>query len=74
MTLKEAARFLKLSVATLNRVMREGKLPSYKIGGRRLFDKAELIEWVKKHKSSFGAQADGSGGQFFNRYIFQEGL
>ncbi len=54
LTLKEAASFLKISVATLNRVMREGKIPSYKIGGRRLFDKVELVEWVKKHKSSFG--------------------
>jgi excisionase family DNA binding protein len=58
LTLKEAASFLKISVATLNRVMREGKIPSYKIGGRRLFDKAELIGWVKKHKSSFGAQSE----------------
>ena len=59
LTLKEAASFLKISVATLNRVMREGKIPSYKIGGRRLFDKAELVEWVKKHRSSFGTQAEG---------------
>lgn len=58
LTLKEAANFLRITVTTLNRVMREGQLPSYKIGGRRLFDKAELIEWVKKHKSSFGVQKE----------------
>ena len=54
LTLKEAAKFLKIGVATLNRFLREEGIPSYKIGGRRLFDKVELIEWVKKHKSSFG--------------------
>lgn len=55
LTLKEAANFLRITAATLNRVMRQGKLPSYKIGGRRLFDKAELIEWVRNHRSTFGA-------------------
>jgi excisionase family DNA binding protein len=54
LTLKEAAEFLKIGVATLNRWMREEKIPSYKVRGRRLFDKTELIEWVKKHRSSFG--------------------
>jgi len=60
LTLREAASFLKISVSTLNRVMREGNMPSYKIGGRRLFDKTELIEWVKKHRSSFEAQAEAN--------------
>ena len=58
LTLREAATFLKISVATLNRVMREGKIPTYKIGGRRLFDKVELVNWVKEHRSSFGDQAE----------------
>lgn len=56
LTIKEAARFLRVSVATLNRFMREEKMPSYRIGGRRLFDKVELIEYVKSHRSSFGAR------------------
>lgn len=58
LTLKEASKFLKISVATLNRFMREERIPSYKVGGRRLFDKTEIIEWVKKHRSSFGAQEE----------------
>jgi excisionase family DNA binding protein len=56
LTLKEAAKFLRVSVATLNRFMREEKLPSYRIGGRRLFDKIELIEYVKSHRSSFASR------------------
>ena len=59
LTLREAAGFLRISVATLNRVMRGGSIPSYKIGGRRLFDKTELVEWVKRHRSSFGVQTKG---------------
>lgn len=54
LTLKEAAEFLKITVATLNRWMREEKIPSYKVSGRRLFDKVELVDWVKQHRSSFG--------------------
>lgn len=54
LTLKEAAKFLKIGVATLNRFLREEGIPSYKIGGRRLFEKNELVEWVKKHRSFFG--------------------
>lgn len=58
LTIKEASEFLKISVATMNRFMRDEKIPSYKVGGRRLFDKVELIEWVKQHKSSFGVQVE----------------
>lgn len=57
-TLKEAAKFLRIGVATLHRLLKEEAVPTYKIGGRRLFDKSELDDWVKKHKSSFGAQKE----------------
>ncbi len=50
LTLKEAAKFLRIGVLTLNRLIRNEGLPSYKIGGRRLLEKGELIKWVKKHK------------------------
>ncbi len=61
LTLKEVSKFLKISVATVNRFMREERFPSYKVGGRRLFDKAEIIAWVKSHKSSFRDQEESSG-------------
>lgn len=60
LTLREASEFLRISVATLNRFMRDEKIPSYKVGGRRLFDQAELIEWVRNHRSSFGDQAEAN--------------
>jgi len=45
-----AAAFLSLSRPTIERMVRRNEIPSYKIGGRRLFDKEELVEWVKSHR------------------------
>jgi len=46
----DAAIFLSLSKPSLDRLVRRKEIPSYKIGGRRLFDREELVEWVKAHK------------------------
>ena len=46
----DAAIFLSLSKPSLDRLVSRKEIPSYKIGGRRLFDKEELVEWVKSHK------------------------
>jgi excisionase family DNA binding protein len=50
LTAKETSRFLKISISTLNRLIKQEKIPSHKVGDRRLFDKDELIEWVGSHK------------------------
>jgi len=50
LTTRETSRFLKISISTLNRLVKRNKIPSYKLGHRRLFDKHELIEWVKAHR------------------------
>ena len=53
---QEAAEFLMCSRSFLDRLVASDEIPSYKIGmgrkGRRLFDKEELIEWVKSHKDA----------------------
>jgi len=46
----EAAVFLGLSKPTIERMVARGEIPSYKVGKRRLFDREELIEWVKGFK------------------------
>jgi len=51
----DAAIFLSLSKPSLDRLVSRKEIPSYKIGGRRLFDREELVEWVKAHRD--GAQA-----------------
>ena len=52
LTVNETSDFLKISISTLNRLVRQDKIPSpsHKVRGRRLFDKDELIEWVGSHK------------------------
>lgn len=47
LTTREAAEFLKLSVATIYTLQREKKIPCKKIGGQIRFVKSELIDWMK---------------------------
>ena len=47
---KEATRYLKISMATLDRLMKEKKIPYSKINGRVLFLKDDLIKWVKSKR------------------------
>jgi len=55
LTVKETAVFLKMGVSTLNRLIKDGKIPSYKIEGKRLFQKSEIIGWVKQHASGISS-------------------
>jgi len=59
LTFQETSKFLRISISTLNRLIRQNRVPSYKLGHRRLFDKDELVEWVRTQRSEF--QADGCG-------------
>lgn len=47
----EAAELIGLSIPTINRYVEKNTIPSHKIGGRRLFDREELIEWVRSYNS-----------------------
>lgn len=47
---KELSKIIGLGVTTINKYVMKGEIPSYKVGGRRLFDKDEIIEWMKSHK------------------------
>jgi len=55
LSMNETCKLLKISMPTLSRLVALQKIPSYKIGsgrkGRRLFDREELIEWVKSHRN-----------------------
>ena len=46
----DAAIFLGVSRPWIEKLVARKAIPSYKIGKRRLFDKEELVEWVKAHK------------------------
>lgn len=53
MTVREASRFLKISVSMVNRLIRQNGIPSYKIGHRRLFDRYELMQWVRNQGDGY---------------------
>lgn len=46
----EVMEFLGMGRQTIYNLLVRG-MPSYKLGGRRIFDRDELIEWVKSHKN-----------------------
>jgi excisionase family DNA binding protein len=47
----DAAKFLGLSVSSVNRYVEMDTIPSHKVGGRRFFDQEELVEWIRGHNS-----------------------
>ena len=47
---KEAEQFLKISVSTMNRLMKKKAIPFSKINGKVLFQKKNLIKWLESKK------------------------
>ena len=50
-TVKEVAEILRASEIWVKRLVKQKKIPSYKIAGKRLFDKAEIMEWIESQKN-----------------------
>ncbi len=50
LTTDEAADLLRIKKQTLFKWICEGKLPSYRIGGRTIFSEKELLDWVESRK------------------------
>ncbi len=50
LTKKEAAELLRISIATIDRLMRDRKIPFSKINGKVLFQKKDLIDLLESKK------------------------
>ena len=50
MNKKEAAEFLRISLSTIKKLMKEKKIPFSKINGRVLFLKKDLLKWVESKR------------------------
>jgi excisionase family DNA binding protein len=50
LTLKEVATYLKLAEKTAYRLVSEGKLPGFKVGGSWRFKREDLETWIEKQK------------------------
>lgn len=51
LSITKASKYLSISRATINRLVNQNKIPSLKIGYRRLFDIVELDNFVENLKS-----------------------
>jgi excisionase family DNA binding protein len=54
MTYQEAAEYLRISLATIDRMVRAGEISSVLIRGRRLFRIADLNDYIRAHSISGG--------------------
>lgn len=52
LTLKEVAAYLKLAEKTAYRLVNEGKLPGFKIGGSWRFKREDLETWIEAKKQN----------------------
>lgn len=50
LTTDEAAQLLRIKRQTLYKWICERKIPSLSLGGKTLFDEAELIEWIESKR------------------------
>lgn len=50
MTIRELAVFLKIKEKTAYKLVAEGNLPGFKVGGAWRFKRDDLEEWIKRQK------------------------
>ena len=50
LTIKEVAEYLKVTERTLYRLVQEGKIPAFKVGGSWRFQLADIEAWIAKQK------------------------
>jgi len=50
LTLSEAASLLQVSTRTLQRMIRKGELPAFKVGGQWRLREAQLKQWVENRE------------------------
>lgn len=48
MTVKEVAKYLDIHPMTLYKLVREGRIPAFKVGGQWRFRKVALDRWVDR--------------------------
>jgi len=59
-TLKEVAAYLKIGERTVYRLVQEGKLPGFKVGGSWRFKRTDIEDWIReKTEAQREAAVDG---------------
>jgi excisionase family DNA binding protein len=52
LTIREVAEYLKLNEKTTYRLVSEGKIPGFKVGGAWRFRKVEIDRWIKEQEQN----------------------
>lgn len=60
LTLTEAAELLHVSTRTVQRLIRHGELPAFKVGGQWRVREAQLREWIE-NRELHGAREEKQG-------------
>ena len=50
MTIRDVSEYQKLTEKTAYRLVAEGKIPSFKVGGSWRFRKSEIDKWIEKQE------------------------
>lgn len=50
MTVRQVAEYLKLTEKTTYKLVSEGKIPGFKVGGSWRFRESEIDGWIKKQE------------------------
>lgn len=58
MTIKEVADYLKLKEKTAYKLVAEGKIPGFKVGGSWRFKKSEIEKWIEERSQEGGARSN----------------
>ena len=57
LTLEQAAQFLQVSTRTIQRMVKEGRLPGRQVGSQWRFDREQLRDWVRGQEQISAADA-----------------
>lgn len=52
LTIKEVAAYLKLNEKTAYRLVLDGKIPGFKVGGSWRFCRSEINTWIEQQKNT----------------------
>jgi excisionase family DNA binding protein len=58
LTIREVAEYLKLNEKTTYRLVSEGKIPGFKVGGAWRFRKVEIDRWIKEQEQNSTKKQD----------------
>ena len=56
-TIKDVARYLKLTEKTAYRLVADGKIPGFKVGGSWRFQEEDIKNWIKIQKNIVGTDS-----------------